>query len=71
MSARDIQLRRLILLEFRASNTTKTALKNIRAKLGPDSITSSKIHYWYNKFKAGNTSIGDGALQNSEVFFEK
>jgi hypothetical protein len=56
-TARDIQLRQLMLHEHRTGNDEKTACKKICEKLGPNSITISKVKYWYKRFQSGDTSI--------------
>lgn len=56
-TTKDIQMRQRILIEYRAGNDPKQALKNIRSTDGPKFVSASKITYWYKRFQAGNTCV--------------
>lgn len=58
MSAHNIHIRQLILNEFRAGRSAKEARTNINSRVNNKSqVSSSKVLYWYKKFRIGQCSI--------------
>jgi hypothetical protein len=60
---KDINIRQLILDEYRAGNTKEKAHSN----LGPNSVSATTIDHWYTRFQSGNTSIVDGDTKQYSI----
>jgi hypothetical protein len=61
----ELQLRQLILNEFRTGNSKKKAQININANLGRIAVSARTIKFWYKRFQAGNFSfLKRGAVRN-------
>jgi hypothetical protein len=63
-SSKEVQVRKLLLLEHRAEHKPPQALKNVKAKIGQCDLTLETVKFWYKRFDKGDTSMLDKKTPN-------